>query len=134
MYIGLSTVFQNSVIEKVSTSINNVKTQNLQNATITRKESELILQQAQAKINVILSEAENIGRVLIQEAKTEGFINVQNATIKGLEYIKEKLELNEEQLLKYSWLRDLNNVIKDKTARIVAGFSDSDLKDLISAK
>lgn len=69
MDIGLSSIFQNSVIEKVTTSIRNIQTTNEQQATLIRKESDLILNKAESEINILLSSIENKGKILYKNLR-----------------------------------------------------------------
>lgn len=134
MDIGLSSIFQNSVIEKVTTSIRNIQTTNEQKATLIRKESDLILNKAESEINILLSSIENQGKIIVQESKTEKYLKIQNATITSLNEIKKELSLSSRNLMRYNWLRDLNNIISDRKVKLLSGFTDSEetLENLIT--
>lgn len=135
MDIGLSSIFQNSVIEKVTTSIRNVQTTNEQKAKLIRKESELILNKTESEINIMISAIENQGKVILQESKTEKYLKLQNATISSLNEIQKELSLSNRNLMRYNWLRDLNNIINNKNVKLLSGFTDSEetLENLITA-
>lgn len=136
MDIGLSSIFQNSVIEKVTTSIRNIQTTNEQQATLIRKESDLILNKAESEINILLSSIENKGKIIVQESKTEKYLKIQNATITSLNEIQKELSLSNRNLMRYNWLRNLNNIINERKVKLLSGFTDSEetLENLITVK
>lgn len=136
MDIGLSSIFQNSVIEKVTTSIRNIQTTNEQQATLIRKESDLILNKAESEINILLSSIENKGKIILQESKTEKYLKIQNATITSLNEIQKELSLSNRNLMRYNWLRNLNNIINERKVKLLSGFTDSEetLENLITVK
>lgn len=127
--ITVSKVVEDKVIDTVVKQITNSITEFESRIEVINKESEQLYASAQAEVDVLITQSENDGKVIIQNATATGFKIEQEAEIKGLMKINE-IELTIDNLIKFKWLVDIDN-IKDGNQTRITGFNTDLLKRLI---
>lgn len=127
--ITVSKVVEDKVIDTVVKQITNSITEFESRIEVINKESEQLYASAQAEVDVLITQSENDGKVIIQNATATGFKIEQEAEIEGLMKINE-IELTIDNLIKFKWLVDIDN-IKDGNQTRITGFNTDLLKRLI---
>lgn len=133
--LSISSKVTNSIINKVVSEINKNITENKNKASVIRKESEQLYASAVADTNVIMNNALNEGKVMVQNASAKGFELEQESQRIGLSLLEQKLNLSKNNLIHYSWLRDIKNILgSDSKEKLLSDFKKNFLRDLIISK
>lgn len=133
--LSISSKVTTSIINKVVSEINKKVTENQNKVSVIRKESEQLYATAVANTNIIMNNALNEGKIMIQNASAKGFELEQESQRIGLCLLEEKLNLSKLNLIHYSWLKDIKNILGvESKERLLSDFKKDFLRDLLISK